>query len=171
MHVQLRYQRLPKPRGGWRYPLEYFLGVVFRDAAERNALEFSRTIAVTAVRPVAGPPDITAASWIAGGAQIRYEGIPYYLRLSRTDDVVEIAMTLASYGRRDTVHFLTAAHRELFVGVLHEWYAQLRKAVAEWWAGEAAPVEGDVAPTILEYDPEEVPAAAPVGAVRRIQIA
>jgi hypothetical protein len=175
MRVQLRYQRLPKPRGGWRYPLEFSLGVVYRDDAERESLAYDLSLTLVARRPVDGPPPIGDGRWLSMYTTVRADGTPYWLRLGRTDGHVDLGVRMVVTGQRlseisATVYLLTAAHRELFIGVLHEWYEQFQAHVRAWWQGEAVPVAGDVSPTLLEYNPEEdLPSAVNGHAVTRVR--
>ncbi len=123
VRLQLRYRRRPKPRGGWRWPLEVIWRLV-DEAGQVLEGDGDLAIAVTIPwpRPAPDNPDVanrldeTVPEWSRAGLLAWIRG-PWSRHL-----------LLDSH----TVTFRTREEREEFVGWLHDAHAHVSQALAAW---------------------------------------
>jgi hypothetical protein len=168
MKVILRYNRLPKPRGQWRYGLRYEVGLQI----SREELE---TLAPMIELRWPVDPDIALyrhpQRWRSERSDVvvrYYHGGPMGWGPGHVDhDTCVLYISNAQLVLSETAYFEAAAQREQYITLLHHVAATLRAYLEAWWV-EHAPVEGDPSPTVHEWS---VPADAmdqPQGRVLRL---
>lgn len=152
MKVVLKYERLAKPRGGWRYGLDLTLRVeISQSEVEELApdwlinMDWPKTVgAYSSARR--DKKDVIGFARRSDGRYVlscygNTSSVHFYYYPQDTD----------TWPGAPVVYFNTSAEREEFIRGATEWARTLRDGIVRWLAENTA-VTGDAVPTVVEHE-------------------